>query len=54
LRSTTNHLPYFFDQTTQLLFFSLFVLVWLLIESSYYSGAAFISLGSRQIATTAE
>ena len=36
--------PYFFNQIPQLLIFSLFVLVRLLIEGSYYSRAAFISL----------
>ena len=47
-------IPYFFNQMLWLLFISLFVLVRLQIEGSYYSRVVFSSLGSRQIATTAE
>jgi len=38
-------LPYSLDQTPRLLFISSRSFVWLLIESSYYSRAAFIKLG---------
>ena len=44
----------FFDQMLWLLIFSLFVLVRLLIEGSYYSRAVFTPLGSQLIATTAK
>ena len=37
------NLPYFFDQTLRQLFFSLFVLVRLLIEDGYYLRVVFIS-----------
>ena len=40
----------FFDQTPRIPFFSLFTLVWLLIEGGYYFRAAFILLGSQWIA----
>ena len=44
----------FFDQMLWLLIFSLFVLVRLLIEGSYYLRAVFTPLGSQLIATTAK
>ena len=52
--SKTCYHTYFFDRTARLLFFSLFVLVQLLIEGSYYLSVAFILLGSWRIATTTE
>ena len=50
--STAVHMvaviPYFFNQTLRLLFFSLQVLVGLLFEGGYYLRVAFISLASPQ------
>ena len=60
-REEIINIPYFLDQTPRLLFFFFAVCFsvviiqgQLLFEGNYYSRPVFISLGSRQIVTTAE
>ena len=50
---STVHAAYPFDQTSRLLFYLLHVFVRLQFEGGHYSRAAFISLESSEIPTTA-